>query len=244
MTSDPPRISFIIPARDEELLIESTIQSIQRAVEDCGASFEITVVDDGSVDRTAEIAQGCGARIVSVELRNIGAVRNAGAKVANGDLLIFLDADTLISSDTLSAILKAVDDGATGGGAMVRFDSGMTWLQKILSFIFITCWQRLFGWAAGCCMYATKQAFEDIHGFNEEHYAAEERYFSTALKRRGKFVIVQPPVISSARKLRIFSTWYLIRVAFSTLLFRGTKRQKGLEILYDAPRESLTQRDS
>ncbi|MBT5018057.1 MAG: glycosyltransferase, partial [Planctomicrobium sp.] len=79
-----PEISFVIPARNEELLLTSTIQSITEAVTACGVTSEVIVSNDASDDATAEIARECGASVVDVELHNIGAVRNAGAAIANG----------------------------------------------------------------------------------------------------------------------------------------------------------------
>lgn len=239
MTETELDVSFVIPARDEELLIGATIHSIASSVCAFNLSSEVIVVDDASRDATAEIAADCGARVVAVKLHNIGAVRNAGARTARGRLLVFLDADTQFSAKTLKEILVAVQGGAIGGGASVLFDDGTTWVQRILAGCFVFLWQRVCGWAAGCCMFATRDAFEQIGGFDETRFAAEEKHFSTALRKRGQFVIVKSAVTTSARKLRLFTTWYLARTAIVTLLFGGTKRREGLEILYDAPREQI-----
>jgi glycosyltransferase involved in cell wall biosynthesis len=89
------KLSFVIPAWNEELLLGATIRSIQQAADDF--EFEIIVADDASNDRTAEIAKELGAIVVSCNNRQIGLTRNDGAVVATGDLLIFVDADTLVS---------------------------------------------------------------------------------------------------------------------------------------------------
>ncbi len=238
--SSRPDVSFIIPARDEELLLASTIQSIAKAVCGCGISSEVIVVDDASTDATAKIATEFGARVVNVELHNIGEVRNAGAEVATGRLLIFIDADTQLPVQTLQAMLSAVDEGAVGGGASVSFDDGITWLQLKLSHLFAYYWQRIGGWAAGCSIYVLRSVFEEIGGFDSKHFAAEERYLSEAIRAKGKFVIVKECVVTSARKLRIYSTWHLMKIVVFTMLVKRWKfkDRKGLDILYDAPRES------
>ena len=70
--------------------------------------YEIIVVDDGSTDRTATLAEECGARVANVHHRQIARVRNAGARVAVGDILVFVDADTVITVSTLRATLDAL----------------------------------------------------------------------------------------------------------------------------------------
>src|SRR5205085_9617055 len=87
-------ISIVIPAYNEEALLAPTVRAVRESADATGVPYEVIVVDDGSTDRTAEIARAHGARVVSVELRQIGAARNAGVKAAAGDLLIFVDADT------------------------------------------------------------------------------------------------------------------------------------------------------
>jgi glycosyltransferase involved in cell wall biosynthesis len=232
-------VSFVVPARDEAPLIVATVAAVRRAAADTGVPHEIIVVDDGSRDGTASLAEGAGARVIRVELRNIGAVRNAGARAASGVMLFFLDADTTLPAVTLQAAVEAVRRGAVGGGAAVRFDAGLSWCQHMLAAMFVFGWQRVCGWAAGCGLFVRRDAFEQVGGFDERYFAAEERFLSTALRRAGAFVILREPVITSSRKFRLFSTGYLLLVALRSL-FTGRRRlmrREGLEFLYEAPRE-------
>lgn len=238
-TQPMPEISFVIPARNEELLLATTIQSIAKSVATVDVASEVIVVNDASDDATAEIARDCGARVVDVELHNIGAVRNAGAGVAQGRILFFLDADTQLNPTTLRQVLQELENGAVGGGAAVEFDGNITWFQRKLSHLFLAYWQKYSGWAAGCCIYVLREVFENVGGFDTEQFAAEERYLSEAIQKQGKFVIVKHPVETSGRKLRIYSTWHLILVAARAMFWKrwNLKDRSGLEILYDAPRE-------
>src|SRR5207249_1537267 len=88
-------ISFIVPAHNEELLIGQALSALQKAGQASGELFEIIVVDDASTDRTAAIAREHGARVTSVNHRQIAATRNSGAHQARGEFLFFVDGDTL-----------------------------------------------------------------------------------------------------------------------------------------------------
>ncbi len=89
------KLSFVIPAWNEEELLGATIKSIQQSAKEF--EYEIIVADDASDDRTAEIAAELGSIVVRCDNRQIGLTRNDGAAVATGDLLIFVDADTIVS---------------------------------------------------------------------------------------------------------------------------------------------------
>ena len=83
------KLSFVIPAWNEEELIGATIASIHQSAK--GFDYEIVVADDASDDRTSEIAHELGAIVVPCNNRQIGVTRNNGASAATGDILIFVD---------------------------------------------------------------------------------------------------------------------------------------------------------
>lgn len=90
------KFSFVIPALNEEDYIKTAIESIKGQTE---AAYEIIVVDNGSTDKTAEIARISGAKVVKEVKCGISHARNKGAKVARGDILCFVDADGVLSKD-------------------------------------------------------------------------------------------------------------------------------------------------
>src|ERR1700730_1307220 len=110
-------LSFVVPAYNEELELPTTIAAIQKAAS--GQQYEILVVDDGSTDTTAKVAQDAGAKVVSIIRRQIAAARNAGALHARGDILFFVDADTQINEKHVSGAIAALEEGCSGGGARV-----------------------------------------------------------------------------------------------------------------------------
>ena len=83
------RVSVVIPALDEEAAIASVVHEVPR-----DRVHEIIVVDNGSADRTAEVAAAAGARVVHEPRRGYGAACRAGARAAaDADILVFLDGD-------------------------------------------------------------------------------------------------------------------------------------------------------
>jgi len=238
-------ISFIVPAHNEEALLPATLTALFTAASAIGRPFEVIVADDASTDRTAEVAQCAGARVAKVNLRKISAVRNAGARAASGDILFFIDADTLVSQTTLRAALQALEAGAVGGGAPIRLDDNAPAWGRAITWIIAQVWFRM-RWAAGCFVFVRREIFDRVGGFDEQYFLGEEMYLSKALKREGKFVIVRHPVLTSARKFRTYSPRDLT-VALLTLLGKGTESWKTRDAArwwYEGRREaSIVSRD-
>ena len=80
--------SFVIPAGNEEAVLEPTVEAVSVAARHLVEPSEVIVADDRSTDRTAEIAHQHGAQVVTVHHRQIARTRNARARAAQGDLLI------------------------------------------------------------------------------------------------------------------------------------------------------------
>lgn len=72
--------------------------------------------------------------------------------------------------------------------------------------------------AGGCCLFCTRRAYESSGGFSERYFAAEEAVFVRALKQHGRFIVVKPTVVTSARKLHLFSTWEILRESWRWLI--------------------------
>src|SRR5215469_13565370 len=99
-------VSFVIPAWNEEALLGSTLKAIFAAAQPLNIPFEVVVADDSSTDRTPEIARELASLVISINRRQIGATRNAGARSAAGDLLFFVDADTLVTPEVVRAAVE------------------------------------------------------------------------------------------------------------------------------------------
>src|SRR5438309_7849330 len=94
------KLAVIIPVFNASRLVAETIQSIREGTR---APDELIVVDDGSTDGSARVAEELGARVL-IMARNSGpaACRNRAALASESDVLVFLDADTCVHKDTLA----------------------------------------------------------------------------------------------------------------------------------------------
>ncbi len=226
-------ISFIVPAHNEEDLIGRTLDAMREAAGAVGGGYERIVVDDGSTDATAALASRHGARVISVHHRQIARARNTGAHEAQGDLLVFVDADTVVPATTLAHARDAVAAGAVGGGALPVFSEPVPPRVRAV----IRTWHftsRTTGWAAGCFLFARREVFEAVGGFDQGVFAGEEVALSRALKRVGRFAILSDPVYTSDRKLRRYPLRAHFKVALRWLFTggRAVRRREGLELWY------------
>lgn len=229
-------ISFVVPAYNEENYLAPTLRSIHAAATAIGEAYEIVVADDGSTDGTARIAEEGGARVVTVEKRQIAATRNAGARASTGEQIIFVDADTTVDEKVVRAALAAMEAGAIGGGAEVRFGDGPRWAH--LGAALLIPFFRLVKWAAGCFVFCTREGFDKVGGFDETYFAGEEIIFSRALKRHGRFAALREAVITSARKTESFSLWQTLWLVAKILVRSpgGVRKRSHADFWYDAKR--------
>jgi glycosyltransferase involved in cell wall biosynthesis len=225
--------SFIMPAYNEERLIGRTLSALKNAAHAAGQPFEVIVVDDASSDRTAAIACEHGARVVAVSHRQIAATRNAGARQASGELLVFVDADTIVNEAVIRAAIRAIHQGAVGGGCAVRFDGRLPLYGRAMAAVNVPVY-RILGLASGCFLFCTRPAFDAVGGFDERLFAAEEGAMSRALGRHGRFVILRESVVTSGRKFRAYTAREVFGLLARLVLGGPVSvwRRDGLEIWY------------
>jgi glycosyltransferase involved in cell wall biosynthesis len=231
-------ISFVVPAYNESAELPATLRSIHNATRETGCNYEIVVVDDASTDDTAELARRLDARVVPISRRQIAAARNAGARAAEGEILIFVDADTHITPEHVNGVLTALKENCAGGGARVLIGGGVPRWAKILVRVFSVFYFAL-NLGAGAFLFTTRENFFAVGGFDEQYFAGEEIFFTLALRKLGRFVLLPIPVITSGRKLRIYSPGKILHRTLAIVCGGRravTSRQK-LDLWYGGERE-------
>jgi glycosyltransferase involved in cell wall biosynthesis len=207
------KISVIVPAFNEEKLLAASLAEMRLAAKSFlvrGWEFQLVVCDNNSTDRTAEIARAAGATVVFEPINQIGRARNAGASVAIGDWLLFVDADTHPSAELFAEVADQIVAGrCLAGGVTIRLDT------KLFAAGLVTgLWNwtsRFKKWMAGSFIFVEAGAFQKIGGFNHEFFAAEELDLSQRLKTlaraTGKKIVIlhRHPIKTSARKVKLYT---------------------------------------
>src|SRR5207237_6905489 len=171
-----------------------------------------------------------GAKLVSSNRRQIAAARNAGAQHARGQILFFVDADTRINSQHVDGALDAISDDFSGGSAQVIVAGEIPAWARIFLKVFCTIYFGL-NLGAGAFLFTTRKNFDAVGGFNEEFFIGEEIYFSIALRKLGRFKILAEPILTSGRKLRMYSAREILGNSLSVLL-RGPSAARSRDGLY------------
>ena len=207
------KISVVVPAFNEERILESSLRSIRTAMaafDRAGWGSELIVCDNNSTDRTAEIARAMGADVVFEPVNQISRARNAGAARATGDWLVFVDADSWPPPELFDDVVRVIQKGeAVAGGCTVRLDVDELAPRLAVGFWnFISRTQR---WAAGSFIFCETTTFRAIGGFTLERYAAEEIHLFRRLKRYARahrrriVILTEHPLVTSARKAKLYT---------------------------------------
>ncbi len=229
------KLSVVVPAYNESKRIGRTLQSIRNALVEASIdSWEIIVADDSSTDDTVAIAEDAGATIVHSGARNIGATRNCGASAAQGEYIVFIDADTLVSGDLMAEMMEAFQNGAIGGGTPVCWSSPTGLAANVGRWIWNAV-SRLFTLPAGSFFFMTREAYLASGGFDESYFVSEELYLGHALKKLGRLKILRNPVHTSPRKMHEFTPYEITRFFLSFLIAprRTAKERERLAIWYE-----------
>jgi len=189
-------ISIIIPTFNEEKYLPSLIDSVKK--QDYN-DFEIIVADADSEDKTIEIAENFGCQITNGGLPAKG--RNEGAKIAKGNLLLFLDADTILPEDFFERALKEFKERNLDIASFCLEAKTKSKFKKFLFNAFynfpILILEKFLAHGAQAIL-VKKEIFEKIGGFDEEIKFAEDHSFMRKAKKFGRFGIL--------RKVRVFSS--------------------------------------
>jgi hypothetical protein len=152
--------------------------------------------------------------------------------------LFFVDADTRINEEHVTGAIAALAEGRSGGGARVVVDGAIPSWARIFTKAFCALYFAL-NLGAGAFLFTTRKNFEAVGGFDERLFIGEEIYFSIALRKLGRFRILCEPIVTSGRKLRMYSAREILGNSLSVILRgpRAARSRKGLHIWYEGKRE-------
>lgn len=200
--SESAKISIIIPVLNEAENLESVINGIPKT-----ENIEMIIVDGGSQDKTVEIAQGLGVKVI-VTQRGRSLQMNAGAKIATGEILLFLHGDTQLPTGFEKDVRKIwVNSNIIAGAFQLKIDDFNRGLRIIEKTVF---WrskylQMPYGDQA---IFVKASTFWEVGGFPEQPIM-EDFELIRRLNRLGKIEILSSSVITSGRRwqrLGVFKT--------------------------------------
>lgn len=209
------KLSIIIPVLNEASIISRSLIALQPLRR---RGHEVMVVDGGSVDGTPELSKPFVDRVV-VSLRGRSRQMNAGAKLANHEILLFLHGDTILPSEADRLIKEGIDQTGKIWG---RFDVKLSGDHALLRLIehLINWRSRVSGIATGDqAIFVKRQIFEAIGGYPEIDLM-EDIALTKRLKKYGRPLCLRERVITSSRRweekgyLRTVFLMWSLRLAY------------------------------
>jgi glycosyltransferase involved in cell wall biosynthesis len=188
-----PTVTVVLPSRNESAYIGMAIASIRRQCYPAEL-IEIIVVDNGSTDRSVEVAQAAGATVHTRLNCRVGAVRNEGAKYARGEVLAFLDsdceADEFWLADAIALLYSADRVGLVGG--TYRAPANGLWIERAWAPVEAPTVAQDVDFLACSGLVVKRETFDRLRGFDEVLEAAEDDDFSKRVRELGLRVVSAP----------------------------------------------------
>jgi glycosyltransferase involved in cell wall biosynthesis len=206
-------ISIVIPAHNEEEFLPATLTALRNQTY---GNFEVIVVANGCSDRTLEAAQGACDQLIELEERGLGKARNLGALKARGEILLFLDADTLLEPRSLEIIAHRFQRCYAMGTLLGQPDTRKFSYKLIYCVKNLIHWTRIHHGSSGVIL-CWKDFFMNVGGFDEELYLRENSDLLHKLHSFGKYCYIrQTPAVTSMRRYEKKGTremvWLWLRV--------------------------------
>lgn len=223
-----PMISVIIPTLQEEKYVATTLSHLVKI----NPQIEIIVADGGSEDNTVKIAKRYTDNVYKIDERGISKTKNYGAKKANGELLVFIDADVSIPTNFTEKVTETFKDNKVVG-ATCNIMPAQPRLIETIFFNFHNLSIRMLTWfpqikfkhSRGEFIAVRKREFQKVGGFNESIACLEDHDFVRRLSELGKIVFIKNLTVYESmrriRKLGLFKVVWLWSVNFLSYIIRG-----------------------
>lgn len=239
--------SVIIPAHNEEKYIGKCIEAVKLASDRIDDEVQIIVSANRCTDKTAEIAVTMGAEVCENTVKCISAVRNDGARLAKGDIIVTIDADSCMTENSLAEIKEMLNSGKfIGGGTRAKFDRmslGIAVSSACVAIHIIPIMKKHKAVLMGGMFWCYRKDFEAVGGFDETLVSLEDMDFAIRLKQLGdergqKYgVLKKSRIITSSRKFDEFGDWYLVKnKKLVKDIFEGNNREAADQFYYDVKR--------
>ncbi len=226
------QISVIIPTYNEEGNIKKLITHLNKIT--TSNVLEILVIDCGSSDKTVEIVESLGVKAIVSDCKGRAVQMNLGAKIAKGDILHFIHADTLPPVSCFDDVIEAIGEGYEMGCFTYKFDSNFL-LLKINSYF--TRWDKMWSRGGDQTLFIKRAVFEKLNGYRDDYLIMEEYELIERAREKYNFKIIKKDAIVSARKYK--KNGYL-RVQIANLLaFRMYRRGNSQEQIANIYRRLL-----
>lgn len=194
-------LSIVIPTLNEEKYLPRLLRSLlQQTFQD----FEVIVADAKSKDRTREIARAFGAKVIDGGLPGVG--RNNGAKVAKGDVLLFLDADVVLPKNFLEKNIaefkrRKLDVATTYVRPLSnRLDDALIHAGWNVAYVAL---QKVRPACCGFHIFVRTDAFRSAGCFDTSVIFCEDAELVLRLHKNGaRYGVLKAPVSVSVRRLR------------------------------------------
>lgn len=198
--------SVIIPAHNEENYLRKTLHSVRQ--QSC-QNFETIVVANGCTDKTEEIAKKrANIRVLSLPRANVSVARNAGALNAKGDILVFLDADTTLETDSLEKIKEEFSEGYAVLAARVKPDVQKLRYKVLMSLKNFHNVSGIYKATVGIFV-CRKKDFQKAEGYDPETTVREHQKLREKLFKMGRYKCINSYVTTSTRR---YEQWGLSKV--------------------------------
>ncbi len=208
MGSPSLMISVIIPAHNEEDYLPRTLESLRN--QNYGW-FETIVVANGCTDGTIRVARGQCQRLIVLSQKNLGVARNLGARMARGELLVFLDADTTLEPMALRRIAEEFVPSYATGTIRGRPDQERLSYRLIYGLKNLVHALNLHPGSSGVIV-CWKKHFVRVGGFDEGLEVRENSELMRRLKRFGRYKYI--PDIAATTSMRRYARRGVGRVAW------------------------------
>ena len=205
-----PQLSIIIPTFNEEAWIEKTLLCARA----CAPDAEILVVDGKSTDKTIAVASQL-VRVISTK-RGRGRQLNAGVAATQGNILLFLHADTFPEQVGIVELLNVMQDESIDGGAFrMRFDDIRPIYQRICRNITKRS-LRTKSYTGDQAIFTRRAVFQRLGGYRNWPFMEDVDY-SERMGKDGRVVLLNAEVETSARR---HQRWGLPRTQLTVVLIR------------------------